>query len=126
LSNNRREELCRRLAIGFGLTLAAIEVAYNWNNPSWWPFIAVDYIAVVLLLYGAWRSPRVLTGGWGFTCAMFYMAFFSSWYQGTSPALLAGMGTMFAVTIVGFILSLPAVPSPEKRRKSPADDAWTM
>lgn len=126
MASNGRESQCRRLAVVFGLALAVIAVAYNWSNPSWWPFIAVDYIAVVLLLYGAWRSPRVLTGGWGFTCAMFYMAFFSSWDQGRAPSLLIGMGAMFGITIVGFALSLPPVPAPEKRRKQPSDDSWSM
>lgn len=126
MGDSGREALCRRMAFGFGTLLAVIEVLYNWNNPSWWPFIAVDYIAVALLLFGAWRSPRVLTGGWGFACAMFYMAFFSSWQEGRPLPLLAGMGVLFAVTIIGFLLSLPAQPAAKTRRAQPPDDAWSM
>jgi hypothetical protein len=101
-----RERLCRRLAIGFGVGLALIEVAYNWGNPSWWPFILVDYIAVALLLYGAWRSTRILAAGWGFACAMFYMAFFSVWDRGAPALLLAGMGSLFIITVLGLLLSV--------------------
>lgn len=98
----------RRLALVFGASLAVIEVFYNWADPAWWPFIAVDYIAVALLLYGAWRSPGVLAAGWGFACAMFYMAFFFSLEAGrTGPAML-GMGALFALTGIGLGLSLAA------------------
>ena len=102
----------RRLAIGFAASLAVIEVFYNWGNPSWWPFIAVDYIAVALLFYGAFRSPRVLAAGWGFTCAMFYMAFFISLDAGRGGAVMLGMGGLFALTILGLALSVrSALPS---------------
>jgi hypothetical protein len=102
------EKVARWLGVAFGTALAIIEVFYNWNDPSWWPFILVDYIAVALLLYGAWRSPRVLTAGWGFTCAMFWMAFFFSWELGAERWILAGMGFLFALTIVGLTLSVIA------------------
>ena len=100
--------ISRRLAIGFGLALAVIEVFYNWGNPSWWPFILVDYIAVALLLYGALKSPRILAAGWGFTCAMFYMAFFSSLDAGRGGSVMVGMGLLFALTVVGLALSVYA------------------
>jgi hypothetical protein len=112
VKTDAREALNRRLAIVFGVGLALIEVGYNWSNPSWWPFILVDYIAVALLLYGAWRSPRVLAAGWGFACAMFYMAFFFSWRPETNDLVLFGMGALFALTIVGLLLSLADAPQP--------------
>lgn len=97
----------RRLALGFGATLAVAEVGFNWGDPSWWPFILVDYLAVALLVYGALRSPRVLAAGWGFACAMFYMAFFLFIEGGQTPTLLSiGVGAMFAVTVVGLGLSV--------------------
>jgi hypothetical protein len=36
------------------------------------------------------------------------------------------MGAMFLVTIVGFVLSLPAAPAPAKGRRLPPDEAWSM
>ena len=104
---NRADRWSRWLGLGFGATLAVVEVFYNWGDPSWWPFILVDYLAVALLVYGALRSRRVLAAGWGFACAMFYMAFFLHIELGQTPTLLLiGMGAMFAVTIVGLCLSL--------------------
>ena len=99
----------RWLGLGFGVTLAVVEVFYNWGDPSWWPFILVDYLAAALLVYGALRSPRALAAGWGFACAMFYMAFFLHVEEGRTPALLlTGIGAMLAATIVGLGLSLVA------------------
>lgn len=107
MSVRDRELWCRRLGISFAILLGIVEVFYNWSNPSWWPFILVDYIAVGLLLYGSWKSHRVLAAGWGFACAMFYMAFFLSWELGEAPTLiLVGMAALFAWTIIGLILSL--------------------
>jgi hypothetical protein len=93
--------------------LAVIEVAFNWGDPSWWPFIVVDYVAVALLVAGAHWSPRVLAAGWGFACAMFYMAFFVAAQEpGTPRPLLAGMGAMFGLTVVGLGLSLVGAGKP--------------
>jgi hypothetical protein len=100
----RADRWSRRLGLAFAAALAVIEVGYNWRRPSWWPFILVDYIAVALLLYGALRSPRVLAAGWGFACAMFYMAFFLTLQAGQRGPLLVGMGALFAVTVVGLAL----------------------
>ncbi|MDG1475198.1 MAG: hypothetical protein P8Q37_09855 [Porticoccaceae bacterium] len=66
----------RQLALFFGVSVAIIEVDYNWQNPSWWPYILVDYFAVSILIYGALKGDRVLTAAWGLTCAMFYLSFF--------------------------------------------------
>ena len=100
--------LSTRLALFFSLLLAIIEVAYNWNNPSWWPFILVDYIAAGLLLWGALSQSRVvLAAGWGFSCAMFYMAWFLTVREGKASAfIVVGMGILFAITIVGLALTL--------------------
>ncbi len=114
-----------RLALGFALFLAVAEVVRNWGDWGFWPFWLVDYIAVALLLVGATRSlrgregaERWLAGGWGFTCAMFYGSFFShvAALRVDSGAADHGpiehtqltwiIGALFALTILGFALSL--------------------
>jgi hypothetical protein len=108
------------LAIVFGLALAVLEVVRNWGHWEWWPFWVVDYVAATLLVVGgalAIRrySSRWLTGGWGFTCAMFWMSFFGH-YEGLLKAgaqasareqhLTTIIGLMFALTIFGFAAGL--------------------
>lgn len=111
--------LSRRVGLGFGIVLAMIEVFYNLGDPSWWPFILVDYLAVALLVYGSLRNPHVLAAGWGFTCAMFYMAFFDSWEAGHSGPVFLGMGLLFGITIAGLALSLVAAWGAEGRGDAP-------
>jgi hypothetical protein len=126
----RAQRASARLAIAFALFLAVAEVARNWGDWSDWPFWLVDYLAVTLLLVGASRSLRAreaslwLAGGWGFSCAMFYMSFFSHLAElradpnapehGLLEArpLTVAIGVLFALTIVGFALSL----LPDRRR----------
>lgn len=91
------------MAIGFGLFLGTTEILYNWGNPSWWPFILVDYLAVALLLFGAFRSNTVLAVAWGFTCAMFYMSFFTGIELDQSTFIVAAKGALFAITVVGLL-----------------------
>jgi hypothetical protein len=114
LHAKQRELLRVRLTVGFAVVLAVVEVIVNVRSRSWWPFILVDYIAVALLLVGAVWSRRVLAAGWGFACAMFYLAFFSTWERGGGWLLLLGMGALFAVTIFGLALTLlPETPDRE-------------
>ncbi len=110
------------LAILFGLTLAIGELARNWGDWQWWPFWLVDYIAAALLIFGAIRfilkhERHWLTGGWGFTSAMFYMSFFSHVARlreqaggHTGPmdeqALTNIIGVMTATAFAGFVLTL--------------------
>ena len=114
--------LSARLAIAFGVFLAIAEVGRNWGDWQPWPWWVVDYIAVALLLYGGraalpgrpQRNVTPLGGGWGFTCAMFYMSFFSHLEtlheKGTGPIeagpLTATIGALFAVTILGLGLTI--------------------
>jgi hypothetical protein len=120
------------LALAFGTFLAVAEAVRNSGVVQWWPFWVVDYIAVFLLIGGAaavlWRPSErglpVLTAGWGFACAMFWMSFFGHvaevFGDGTEvartnaesavdePALTIIIGVLFAVTVVGLVTSLLA------------------
>jgi hypothetical protein len=120
------------LALAFGTFLAVAEVVRNGGVVQWWPFWVVDYIAVGLLLWGAaavlWRPSErglpVLTAGWGFACAMFYMSLFGhiaelqasgvavSLTNAEStvdePILTIIIGALFAVTVLGLVTSLIA------------------
>ena len=107
----------QRLAVTYAVVLAIVEVAYNWGNPSWWPFIAIDYVAAGLLLGGALYSARLLAAGWGFTCAMFLMALLASIEAGRPALLLAGMTAFLLIATLGLVLTLraPREPEPEGR-----------
>jgi hypothetical protein len=120
------------LALGFGTFLAVAEVIRNGGEVQWWPFWVVDYIAVALLQAGAisvlWtpndRGVGILTAGWGFTAAMFYMSLFghldeiaktgvpfslSNIQSATDePMLTLIIGTLFMVTLIGLTTSLLA------------------
>ena len=113
-----------RLAIGFAIFLAIAEVVRNWGSWGYWPFWVVDYLAVALLATGGVRTLRTqtaslwLSGGWGFTCAMFWMSFFShveALRADPNAAdhgpvehgpLTAIIGCLFALTILGFARAL--------------------
>jgi hypothetical protein len=126
------------LALGFATFLAIAEALRNSGVVQWWPFWVVDYIAVGLLLWGAaavlWRPSErglaVLTAGWGFASAMFWMSFFGHLDEvmrsGVAidvtnaqsaldePWLTVIIGVLFAITVVGLATSLIA----EVRRAS--------
>jgi hypothetical protein len=108
------------LALPFGLFLGLSEIVRNWGDWGPWPFWVVDYLAVILLI-SAWFAHRrgtqngraLLAGAWGFTCAMFYLSFFSHLtLTGSaggplnSTLLTVAVGVLFAVSAVGFVLSL--------------------
>ena len=109
------------LALVFGVFLALAETARNWGDWQWWPFWLVDFIAAALLIAGSTLVLRgsangspVLCGAWGFTTAMFYMSFWSHIEHFNEAAdgnlsqspLTVIIGIMWAITIVGFGLSL--------------------
>lgn len=126
------------LALGFATFLAIAEAARNSGVVQWWPYWVVDYIAVGLLLWGAaavlWRpSARglpILTAGWGFACAMFWMSFFghvdevmksgvavditNAQSAVDEPVLTIIIGVLFGITVLGLVTSLLA----EVRRAS--------
>ena len=121
------------LALAFGTFLAIAEALRNSGEVQWWPFWVVDYIAVGLLLWGAvavlWRPEAkrglpILTAGWGFACAMFWMSFFghvdevlrsgvavevtNAQSALDEPWLTVIIGVLFAITVVGLATSLRA------------------
>lgn len=128
------------LALAFGTFLAVAEVLRNSGEVQWWPFWVVDYVAVGLLLWGAaavlWtpaanRGGAILTAGWGFAAAMFWMSFFGHVDEVLSsgvaiemtnaqsaldePWLTVIIGVLFMLTIVGLVTSLIG-----ETRRSPA------
>lgn len=128
------------LALAFGTFLAVAEVLRNSGEVQWWPFWVVDYVAVGLLLWGAavvlWtpaanRGGAILTAGWGFAAAMFWMSFFGHVDEVLSsgvaieitnaqsaldePWLTVIIGVLFVLTIVGLVTSLIG-----ETRRSPA------
>lgn len=127
------------LALAFGTFLAVAEVLRNSGEVQWWPFWVVDYIAVGLLLWGAaavlWtpsanRGGAILTAGWGFACAMFWMSLFAhideiaksgvpvdianAQSAADEPVLTIIIGVLFVITVLGLVTSLLA----ETRRAS--------
>ena len=110
------------LALAFGVFLFVGEVVRNWGDWQWWPFWVVDYIAASLLIFGGQRAlktgtVRWLTGGWGFTAAMFWMSFFRhvdslrSQGPGTNgpieeSQLTIIIGVMLGIALLGFLFAL--------------------
>lgn len=87
------------LAVFTGAALALAETWLNWGDWQPWPFFVVDYLAAAMLLLGGARTLRkqkgglrLLSGGWGFTAGMAWMAFFLTWQQ-------AGAGSSFTDTV---------------------------
>ncbi len=117
----RAGRIAFHLALPFAVFLGIAEVVRNWGDWGFWPFWVVDYLAVGLLLVG-WRRFRRdsgggsawLAGAWGFTCAMFYMSFFTHIAQLNRPdhgpiehtTLTVIIGALFGLTAVAFACSL--------------------
>jgi hypothetical protein len=117
------------LAIGFAIFLGVGEAVRNSEQMQYWAFWVVDYIAVLLLLTGGImvvRGPNafnrsLLGAAWGFTCAMFYGSFFghlkdledaaavaqtNAQSAINEPQLTYIIGTMFAVSVIGLVLTV--------------------
>ena len=110
------------LALAFGVFLFIGEVVRNWGDWQWWPFWVVDYIGASLLIFGGQRAlntgtVRWLSGGWGFTAAMFWMSFFSHVenlrLQGPETngpieetRLTTIIGVMLALALLGLLMAL--------------------
>ena len=110
------------LAVGFAFVFSIVETVHNWgdwSDPALW---IIDYFACVLLLVGAWQVLKkkqnegiaILTGGWGFSCAIFWMAYFiiagehSNNPRDADPIVEAFALGLFCWSIIGFGLVLTA------------------
>jgi uncharacterized protein (TIGR02246 family) len=126
----RASRIAFHLALPFAGFLGIAEVVRNWGDWGFWPFWVVDYLAVGLLLFGWHGFGREragasvwLAGAWGFTCAMFYMSFFSHIATLDRPdhgpiehtTLIVIIGALFALTVFAFVCSLVGVRTREHR-----------
>lgn len=111
------------LGLVFAVALTIIETLHNWGNwsdPAMW---IVDYLACVILFVGAYlilrkKSPAglpILSTGWGFACAMFWMAYFFIHAEFKAnpdladPVVETGALVLFIWTLVGLSLSFVAI-----------------
>lgn len=118
------------LGVVFAPLLAIAETVHNWgdwSNPAFW---IIDYVACALVFSGAmdWfrqtkketeskniRCVGLLTGGWGFACAMFWMAFFLYFQEyrvhtnNVEPIVMIFVSLFFAWTVIGFSLALTGI-----------------
>lgn len=114
-----------RLSATMGLmlaaTLAAFETWINWGQWQWWPWWLVDYVAAsllsgvaVLTLRSHERGPLLLSCGWGFALAMFWMSLAGNVEAGTDPAraarvagfYLALIGVAIVWSVIGLFLTM--------------------
>jgi len=108
----------RRLAILFGVALPLLETYRRWRqlgDLSVWPFWLDDWLIGLFLLYGAWRTREdiaagqpFLAAGWGFTCAMAYMSFFTQLANLGQPDP-SGWPALGVVTVKGTGLVLSTI-----------------
>lgn len=111
------------LAIVTGVVLALVETWLNWGDWQWWPYFVVDYLAAALLLIGGYRTLRKMSGGlrllsgaWGFTAGMIWIAFFitieqqaarSDFTDSVSPqSLVLLMGLLLVVSLAGLAMTV--------------------
>jgi peptidoglycan/LPS O-acetylase OafA/YrhL len=106
--------------LAFSASLAVIETVHNWSDWSEPAFWIIDYFACFLLAGGAGlflfrkdeRGLALLGVGWGFACAMFWMAFFQIRRNSVQtpeladPLVLYVCFVLFLSTIVGLMVSL--------------------
>ena len=111
-----------RLALGFGIFLALAETCRRWGNWPFLPFLFDDWIAGMLLVYGAVRARRdwptgrpFQVAGWAFTSGMLYMSFFGHLEHRADPqeagwvphdALLGIVGFLFGLAVLGLVSTL--------------------
>jgi hypothetical protein len=111
------------LALVVGTALALAETWLNWGDWQPWPFFVVDYLAAALLIVGGVRTLRGMSGGlrllsgaWGFTAGMAWMAFFLTLQQNgagsdftdtvTPTILIALIGALLGTSLVGLALTV--------------------
>ena len=97
-------------AVGLGIGEAVI----NWGHWQFAPLWIVDYVIVVWLVAGFYKtraghSLAVLISWWAFTAGVFYMALFISLdpelkhYINPSPTILALMAIMLGFATLGIL-----------------------
>ena len=108
------------LGLAFAASLTVIETVHNWGDWSEPAFWIIDYFACLLLAGGSGLilfhnhkgGPGLLGVGWGFACAMFWMAFFQIRRnnvltpEGADPLVLYVCLALFITTISGLGMSL--------------------
>lgn len=100
------------LAVAFGLFLAVAEAVQNWGHWQWWPLWVVDYVAVVLVLIGAWDvlrrdgAGKWLAAGWAFTAGMLWIALAWMVRAGEATWLLTIVGVMEGAAALGLVGAL--------------------
>jgi drug/metabolite transporter (DMT)-like permease len=108
------------LGLAFAVSLTLIETVHNWGDWSEPAFWIIDYIACLLLAGGSGlvlfkrqeRGVALLGVGWGFSCAMFWMAYFqirrdyALMPETADPLVLNVCLALFITTIVGLTASL--------------------
>jgi hypothetical protein len=125
-----------RLALGYGIFLALAETCRRWGNWPFLPFLLDDWIAGLLLVYGALRARRdwptgrpYQVAGWAFTSGMMYMSFFGHLEHRADPqetgwvpheALLGIIGLLFALAVAALAstLLMSSVPAASRRKQA--------
>ncbi|PZR70912.1 MAG: hypothetical protein DLM73_17010 [Chthoniobacterales bacterium] len=107
----------RYLALLFAIGLGIGETIISWGHWQFAPLWIVDYLMVVLLLYAYYKTRKAehvytLLAAWAFTLGVFYMDLFVNLDpqlvppMRPGPILLALIGFMLALSLVGFFSAL--------------------
>jgi hypothetical protein len=106
----------RYTALLFAVGLGIGEAVINWGHWQFAPMWIVDYICVVWLLAGFYRTRSqtvgrhgvaVLASGWAFTAGAFYMALFISLDPGVAKCDIGAGGTI--LILIGLMLLIAAL-----------------
>ena len=118
----------RWLAIAGGIIVPLLETIRRWSTWRQSPHSFFDdYILGAFLLYGAWRvgkdprsGQRYLAAAWAIACGMGYLSFFgqledlrlheSDPAPISSACVAAIKGVLWALAILGLVLSLKRLP----------------
>ena len=110
----------RYLALLFAIGLGIGETIISWGHWQFAPLWIVDYLIVAWLLYAYYKTVKAehayrLLGAWAFTVGVFYMDLFVNLdpqlapHIQAGPILLALIGFMLVVSLVGFFSALFAI-----------------
>lgn len=115
----------RYLAVLFAVGLGIGEAVMNWGHWQYAPLWVVDYVIVTWLIWAFVKtrsggSVHILLSGWAFAAGVFYMALFISLdpspasVSNVDPVVLALMGLLLTLSVVGFLSALAAVRCPPR------------